>query len=124
MLYPIELWVRPFICRSFQPAKMSQLDDLILILDTASMKRTTAAPDNARLWQKTQFSNLIRYSPSGTYFARLRVNGKLIRKTLKTDVLSVAQLHLTHFEKFYRQHAATHANVNHGNFTFVQPLPF
>ena len=26
--------------------------------------------------------NLIRYSPSGNYFARLRVNGKLIRKEL------------------------------------------
>src|SRR5258708_13985804 len=109
MLYPIELWVRPFICRSFQPAKMSQLDDLILILDTASMKRTTAAPENARLWQKTQFSNLIRYSPSGTYFARLRVNGKLIRKTLKTALLSAANLRFTNFGKFASQRAETHA---------------
>ncbi len=86
------------------------------------MKRTTAAPDNARLWQKTQFSNLIRYSPSGTYFARLRVNGKLIRKTLKTDVLSVAKLRLTDFEKFERQSAETHANVNRGKLTFGEAL--
>ena len=40
-------------------------------------------------WTKTQYSNLIRYIPSGTYYARLRVVGKLIRKSLKTDVLSV-----------------------------------
>ena len=81
MLYPIELWVQPFICRHFRLASRSRLDDLILILDTARMKRRKAAPDTAKLWQKTQFSNLIRYTPSGTYFARLRVNGKLIRKT-------------------------------------------
>jgi len=38
-------------------------------------------------WQKTPFANLIRYVPSGTYYARLRVKGKLIRKSLKTDRL-------------------------------------
>jgi hypothetical protein len=32
--------------------------------------------------------------PSAVYFARLRIRGKLIRKTLKTDVLSVAKLRL------------------------------
>jgi len=41
---------------------------------------------------ETQFGNLIRSVPSGTYYARLRVKGKLVRKTLKTDVLSVAKL--------------------------------
>ena len=30
--------------------------------------------------------------PSGNYSARLRVGGKLIRRRLKTDVLSVAKL--------------------------------
>jgi hypothetical protein len=82
MLYPIELWVRPFICRPFKPATTSRLDDLIMVLDTARTKRRKAAPHTAKLWQKTQFPNLIRYTPSATYFARLRVNGKLIRKTL------------------------------------------
>ena len=69
------------------------------------MKRRKAVPDIARLWQKTQFSNLIRYTTSGTYFARLRVNRKLIRKTLKTatDVHSVAKLRLADSEKLERQ---------------------
>jgi hypothetical protein len=40
--------------------------------------------DSCREWQKTKYSNLIHYVPSGTYFARLRVNGNLIRKILKT----------------------------------------
>ena len=46
----------------------------------------TAKPDKA--WLKTQYSNLIRYVPSGTYFDRLRVKGKLVRKSLKADVIS------------------------------------
>jgi integrase len=86
------------------------------------MKRRKAAPDTARLWQKTQFSNLIRYTPSGTYFARLRVNGKLIRKTLKTDVLSVAKLRLADFEKFERQSADTHTNATRGKLTFGEAM--
>jgi hypothetical protein len=65
------------------------LDFLILHLDTACVKETQAAPaaDNpAKDWQKTQFANLVRYVPSGTYYARLRAAGKLIHKSLKTDV--------------------------------------
>ncbi len=53
-------------------------------------------------WQKTQYSNLVRYGPSGTYFARVRVEGKLIRKSLDTSVLSVARLRLGDFIKEQR----------------------
>jgi hypothetical protein len=70
------------------------LDYLILDLDTACVCSKISSSKTAKLWQKPQFSNLIRYKPSGTYFARVRVKGKLIRKTLKTDVLSVAKLRL------------------------------
>jgi hypothetical protein len=31
-------------------------------------------------WQKTPYPNLIRYVPSGTYFGRVKVDGKLIRR--------------------------------------------
>ena len=62
-------------------------------------KAGTTSADSGKEWQKTQYSNLIRYVPSGTYFARLRVNGNLIRKSLKTDVLSVAKLRLGDLEK-------------------------
>ena len=44
-----------------------------------------------KLWRKTSYANLIRYNPSGNYFCRIRVRGRLIRKSLKTDVLSVAE---------------------------------
>jgi len=69
------------ICRHFAPAPTWRVDNLTLILAAARMKRGKAAPGAVRLWQKTQFANLIRCTPSGTYFARLRVKGKLIRKT-------------------------------------------
>jgi hypothetical protein len=43
-------------------------------------------------WQKTPYPNLIRYVPSGTYFGRAKVNGKLIRRSLETHVPDVAKL--------------------------------
>ncbi len=76
------------------------------------MKHRKAVQNTARQWQKTQYSNLIRYVPSGTYFARLRVKGKLILKTLKTDVPSVAKLRLADSEKLERQSAETRTNVS------------
>jgi hypothetical protein len=48
-------------------------------------------------WVKTPYPNLIRYKPSGNYFGRVRVNGKLIRRSLETHVLSVAKLKLSDF---------------------------
>jgi hypothetical protein len=56
--------------------------------------QTVAKPkaEKAKLWQKTSHANLIRYLPGGIYFLRIRVRGELIRKSLKTDVLSVAKL--------------------------------
>jgi hypothetical protein len=57
------------------------------------------------VWQKTSYANLVRYKPSGKYFARLRVRGKLIRRGLKTTSLPVAKLRLSDLEKAERQKA-------------------
>ncbi len=73
-------------------------------------------------WQKTQYSNLIRYVPSGTYYARLRVKGKLIRRSLKTDVLSVAKLRLSDFEKHERQVAESRDSVSAGKLTMADAI--
>jgi len=51
--------------------------------------------------------NLIRHVPSGIYYARLRVEGKLICKSLKAYVLSAAKLRPGDFEKPERQLAAS-----------------
>lgn len=45
-------------------------------------------------FRKTSTANLVRYVPSGTYFIRAKVNGKLIRESLDTDVQTVAILKL------------------------------
>ena len=80
-----------------------------------SEKKAVSNAANAdKDWQKTQYANLIRYVPSGTYYARLRVKGKLIRRSLKTDVLSVAKLRLADFEKQERQRAESSDSVGAG----------
>jgi integrase len=50
--------------------------------------------ESKSLWTKAPVANLVRYEPSGIYFARAKVRGKLIRKSLETNVLSVAKLRL------------------------------
>jgi hypothetical protein len=52
---------------------------------------------------KHRILNLIRYKPSGNYFGRVRVNGKLIRRSLETYVLTVAKLKRSDFLKDHRR---------------------
>jgi len=51
-----------------------------------------------KVWQTTAIQNLVRYRPSGTYFARFRVGGKLVWKSLKTSTFSVAKQPRVSFE--------------------------
>jgi hypothetical protein len=37
-----------------------------------------------KVWQTTAVQNLVRYAPSGTFFARFRVGGKLVWKVRKS----------------------------------------
>ena len=71
-------------------------------------------PKKTRNWQKTTFANLIRYTPSGVYFLRVRVQGKLVRRSLKTDVLTVAKLRLVDEEKKLRQASKAGQAVQRG----------
>ncbi len=79
---------------------------------------TNTAAKTKKEWQKTSYANLIRYVPSGTYYARLRVKGKLIRRSLNTDLISVAKLRLGDFEKAERQRAESVDAVASGKMTF------
>jgi integrase len=85
-------------------------------------KTTQPAPEKKSDWQKTNYSNLIRYIPSGMYFARIRVQGKLIRRKLRTDKLGVAKLRLADFEKQERKKAATRHALTLGKMTFGEAL--
>jgi integrase len=75
------------------------------------MKAAQPATEKAARLSKTQYANLIRYVPSGKYFARIRVQGKLILKSLKTNRISVAKLRLADLEKEERQKAENQAAV-------------
>ena len=86
------------------------------------MKAEPTPSDSESDWQKTPFANLIRYEPSQTYFARLRVKGKLIRRSLKTKTLSVAKLRLADLEKAERKKASSDTAILQGKMTFGDAL--
>ena len=70
--------------------------------------------DKEPTWVKTQFSNLVRHAPSGGFYARLRVKGKLIWRSLKTKRISVAQLKLADLEREERKKADAGEKVESG----------
>jgi hypothetical protein len=69
------------------------------------MKSNVPSPTKRKAdleWAKTPYPNLIRYKPCGNYFGRVRVNGKLIRRSLETHILTVAKLKLSDFLQDHR----------------------
>lgn len=53
-------------------------------------------------WERTNVTNLLRNRQSGTYYARVKINGKQKWRTLETTVFSVAKLRLGDKEKEIR----------------------
>jgi len=88
---------------------------------TIRMKSNSSNNTGSR-WQKTPVANLVRHIQSGTYYARIRVRGKLIWKSLKTDRISVAKLRLSDFHREERQRAAAQTAVARGKMTFTDAL--
>ena len=84
--------------------------------------KTNSSDKTESRWQKTPVANLVRHVQSGNYYARIRVRGKLIWKSLKTDRISVAKLRLSDFHKEERQRAAAHTAVARGKMTFGDAL--
>jgi|ERR1700722_1423337 len=78
--------------------------------------------ESKSLWQKTPVSNLVRYVPSGILFARMKVQGKLIRRSLKSKCLSVGKLRLSDLEKQERQMAENASTLSEGKMTFGDAL--
>lgn len=70
------------------------------------------------LWQKTKYANLVRNASSGKYFARFRHNGKLIWRSLETDVLSVAAQRLPDKIKEIKDEQALLASGSDPRITF------
>ena len=84
--------------------------------------KTNSSDNTEQRWQKTPVANLVRHVQSGNYYARIRVRGKLIWKSLKTDRISVAKLRLGDFHKEERQRAAAQKAVARGKMTFADAL--
>lgn len=88
------------------------------------MSRPRKAPQPAEAddgpWQKSATPNLYRYRPSGTYFARAKVGGKLIRQSLKTSTYSVAVLRLNDLLRENRGIVESHEQATTGTLTFQQ----
>jgi integrase len=96
------------------------LDDLILRSDTAPMSERKKEQNS--LWQKTPYANLVRYKPSKAFFARIRINGKLIRRKLKATSLTVAKMKLNDLEVAERKKAENKVESTNGKMTFGQAL--
>src|SRR5262245_55928387 len=67
-------------------------------MSTSHSKRADNA-ESKSVWIKTPVANLIKYKPSGVFFARVRLRNRLYRSSLKTTVMSVAKLKLADFVK-------------------------
>src|SRR5207249_8166524 len=94
--------------------------DLIPQCDTVSMN--TKKAESKGLWTKAPVANLVRYEPSGIYFVRAKVRGKLIRKSLDTNVLSVAKLRLADvLDTEHKALAASNTKII-GRMTFGEAL--
>ena len=65
----------------------------------------TAANSQVTTWQPTQYANIVQHVPSGIYYARLRIKGKLIWRFLKTDKISIAKLRMGDVEVEERKKA-------------------
>lgn len=76
-------------------------------------RRKMSAQETKSPWEPTSEQNLIRYRPSGTYFARYKVGGKRVRKSLKTDVFSVAKIRLP--DELKKERKAQAARRRFGN---------
>lgn len=59
---------------------------------------------------------------SGSYSARTRVGGKLIRQSPRTDKISVARLRLNDLIKEERENLEARAEATKGRMTFAEAL--
>ena len=64
-----------------------------------SMTKTEQQIDRPSVWERTRYQRLFRYVPSGTIFARFKIRGKQVRKSLKTTNLEMAKNKLAGLER-------------------------
>ena len=67
------------------------------VLRTSDATRSATKKQSG--WEPTRYQNLFRYVPSGMIFARLKIAGKQVRKSLKTTDLELARRKLIELER-------------------------
>jgi integrase len=73
---------------------------------------------NQKTWQKSSVANLYYYAPTGIYYARPRIKGKVKVKCLKTDKLTVAKQRLADFLREEHRKAEAMDNTTRGKLKF------
>jgi integrase len=73
-------------------------------------------------WESSGTQNLIRYRPSGTYFARFKIGSKPFRKSLKTKSLTTARLRLGDMLRQRRAKFEAGSALQSGKMTFAQAM--
>ena len=73
-------------------------------------------------WETTGTQNLIRYVPSGTFFARFKIGRKLIRKSLNTQTLTTAKLRMRDMIHEYRARIEAGAALKSGKLSVGQAV--
>jgi integrase len=82
-------------------------------------RRIDVSTPDEKLWQTTAVQNLVRYASSGTYFARFRVAGRLVWKSLKTTAFSVAKQRLPDTMRDHRAKLESGTAFAKGKMTFA-----
>jgi integrase len=73
-------------------------------------------------WEKSSISNLVRWKSSKIYFARVKVGGRLIRKSLDTPLMSVARNRLADLVKQERERTEASRHGVEGKLTFSEAV--
>lgn len=69
--------------------------------------------NNAARYQPTSVQNIYRYTPTGGYYARFKINGKTKWKSLKTKSLDIAKRNLAvEKSRAYQNAAPSHAQID------------
>ena len=74
----------------------------------SSRKNNSRLSKNGNWRSFPKIPNLLQYVTSGTYFARVKIKGKIIRQSLETDVWTTAKLKLLDFLKEQQNHKRDH----------------
>ena len=94
MLYPTELRVLLRVKWASSETFFCPLYPLIVSLEGMTTERKSNEQKKESPWERTKFQYLIRYRPSGVYFAKFKVGKKQYRFSLETTVATVAQAKL------------------------------